>query len=572
MSVVKVTSDNSYIIFGEMIIDDINFINRINIPTYITFFNTRYISSDMIKKINNSNIRISVVGGLDYFNKEKYDKDDYKKRNYYGVEEFSLIIEYFESIEKELDPEWDDVERCMYIYNALMQDTTYVEQFRDKDLSFSDIQSSLRGNLYHKLTCSGISLTFKELMDRQGIECAYQSVQHQHSFNIVKLKGKYRAFDLTWDINHYKGVSLDNYKYFGKQTKEEFRINRYHDISGESQEFDYEIEPFTDEEIINCHKKIEEKLWQRKKHLPAINTMGYVDKKRVLGYDKQSKSLDNEMQVLSDIKHLKKIGYLDDSNILLDFYNARYNLLSDLVRSSNYYFYSNNLSENELIRMKEDALNYVKKFIKNFFETFSVYMSSYEFISFDDDLEQNSVYFLVNTIVEFLMKHKELVIDLGYEEEYSYLLYKYKKEKIKEYDEKERKYPSISSSLYDDNLFQIDLINIYDLYNIKKIIEKKLNRIITKEELKKYFTNIEFMKDFFIDFSQFQFNEQEWLNVLTNRFNELIVDFDEFVIEQNNMQNQINNQVQNNDWDDFSFDDSEWSEFNLEDDQVHKFF
>ena len=76
----------------------------------IVFNNTKGLKPDDLMKLN-SNVTISIIGGLDT-RKEKFNNEHYQKRTYYSPKELVSIINFFEKIERQLNPLWNELEKC----------------------------------------------------------------------------------------------------------------------------------------------------------------------------------------------------------------------------------------------------------------------------------------------------------------------------------------------------------------------------------------------------------------------------------------------------------------------------
>ncbi|HPD74116.1 MAG TPA: hypothetical protein PLX95_02410 [bacterium] len=194
-----------YRVSGALTADDIERINTIKENSVFILDNTAGLSSDLISKIESVPVFFSIKGGLDYENIQKFNTDEYKERTKMSPKGLETVIRYFERIEGEIEPEWTDLQKCMYVYNALATDIMYCYDELDVDKKYDrlvpgdTIVRSLNGIMYGELVCAGFALTFKEMMDRVGIECSYQNVPKTHDFNIVSINGKNYGVDLTWD-------------------------------------------------------------------------------------------------------------------------------------------------------------------------------------------------------------------------------------------------------------------------------------------------------------------------------------------------------------------------------------
>ena len=226
MATFELIEDGTYRVDGEITQEDVKRINAFKIRTNLVLQNTRGQSSEIISKINTDNVYFSILGGLDYYEKSKYNTQDYRERTQSNPKGLTKILQYFETIEARIDPEWTDTQKCMYAYNALAIDTNYVRDLSQDILTAGVTERSLNGILYNQLTCAGIAKTFKEMMDRLGINCYYQNQKSVHAFNVFELYGKLRVIDCTWDCTDRDdekcsfrnfGQDPDFYKKYGHQ-------------------------------------------------------------------------------------------------------------------------------------------------------------------------------------------------------------------------------------------------------------------------------------------------------------------------------------------------------------------
>ncbi len=163
------------------------------------------------------NVEVQVLGGL--CGKQKYaTKSHYQARTTYPLGQLKQIMATMREIESNINPSWPEMARARYIYEALGNNITY-----DFDRANYSTQqaSNLSILLSRKGICAGYSLLFKEMMDRQGIECDYvrgdafnsHGGSEKHAWNVLKIGGKNIPIDLTWDaprIQRGEGVH-----YFG---------------------------------------------------------------------------------------------------------------------------------------------------------------------------------------------------------------------------------------------------------------------------------------------------------------------------------------------------------------------
>ena len=114
----KVNYKEEYIVTGQLTDEDIKRINEIDTRTTLTFNNTVGLDSKTISKISNGNIVFSILGGLEPIINNKtamWNLTKYKNRTYLSPLGLATVLYFFESIEKELNPNWTPMQKVMYI-------------------------------------------------------------------------------------------------------------------------------------------------------------------------------------------------------------------------------------------------------------------------------------------------------------------------------------------------------------------------------------------------------------------------------------------------------------------------
>ncbi|MEE3342891.1 MAG: hypothetical protein VZS44_02250 [Bacilli bacterium] len=237
----------------------------------IVMDNTKNQSPKLLEEIaiNYPQITISVTGGLNP-RKQKYDEEHYQQRTYYSPMELSKIIKIFQSIERKIDISWTDTQKAMFVYQELYKHMMYDEI----EVNGRDCARNLSGLLYGKAVCAGFAMIFKEAMDRLGILCAYQNMQHHHAWNIVYLDGVYRAVELTWEVSNKKTESCP-FRFFGEGQK--FYQNPHRNIDYEKEETEYKLTPISESDksenklIINKPKATYISLRNNKTNIISLN-------------------------------------------------------------------------------------------------------------------------------------------------------------------------------------------------------------------------------------------------------------------------------------------------------------
>lgn len=175
-------------------------------------------TKELEEKFDLNNIRddeiIRVVGGLE--GKNKYMCEPYISRTTYTAKTLKLIISQMKIIESRIPNEWNEVQKAKYIYLTLGKNISYEY---DKEKRINGRCSNLTGLVTGKAICAGYSLIFKEMMDRQGIQCDYirgisksEHSSEKHAWNVLTIGGVSFPIDLTWDSCRLnKGVNELNY-------------------------------------------------------------------------------------------------------------------------------------------------------------------------------------------------------------------------------------------------------------------------------------------------------------------------------------------------------------------------
>lgn len=136
--------------------------------------------------------------------------------SYYWKEEECKVKEqeYEAAIQlalKDVNPEWSDLEKALYINEYLCENITY-----DDSLRYFD---AYHGLVDGTTVCQGYALAFKELAERMGLRAQMVTSEAlQHAWNMVEVDGKYYHVDTTWNDNVYEGGASSHF-YFLKSTK-----------------------------------------------------------------------------------------------------------------------------------------------------------------------------------------------------------------------------------------------------------------------------------------------------------------------------------------------------------------
>lgn len=144
-----------------------------------------------------------------------------KNRNREAVQKADEII-------AGIDPGMSDYDKLLTFYNMIVDETDYVENEYDQDMTSVFIERDS--------VCAGYSRAFQYLCKASGIECAYiegmaygfqNDDEEAHAWNLVKLDDKYYWVDVTWgdpisDDEKYKKT----YSYFCSDDSEFFETHK----------------------------------------------------------------------------------------------------------------------------------------------------------------------------------------------------------------------------------------------------------------------------------------------------------------------------------------------------------
>lgn len=208
----------------------------------ITCPNTLCLNFNILNSLN-PNIIIRIVGPLE---KQKYLKRDFINITTYTLLELKYIINSFLKIENMLNNSWSSYKKSLFIYNYLSQ---YI--FCSKDVCL-DEDSSLRGIFTRNTDSFGASLIFKEMMDRQHINCDLVRGVNNIYFNVLSINGLFHPLDLSKESEERHKVTYKNLKYFDSSTK----FSLEHKADADEKVYDYPKTNNNQETILKEFKEI----------------------------------------------------------------------------------------------------------------------------------------------------------------------------------------------------------------------------------------------------------------------------------------------------------------------------
>ena len=223
-----------YEVSGTITEEDVKRINGTTFPCVLVMKYTKDQNPNILRKIHNPHIRLSVSGGIDYLHKKKHQSRHYIDRTIYPPNVLASIIEEFEKIEKQMRYSWTPLQKAMFVYKTLTEQMHYKYDNENIHENGRMVVSSLEGLLYKRAYCAGFSLIFKEMMDRLDIPCLYQDRQHHHCWNILRIDGKNYGIELTWECDHKNKDNKCQFGYFGLDSN--FYQNKHHNLSNEPEE------------------------------------------------------------------------------------------------------------------------------------------------------------------------------------------------------------------------------------------------------------------------------------------------------------------------------------------------
>ena len=355
MAEFKLIEKNKYRIIGTLTNTDVERINNFKNRTTLILDNTVGLSSELVSKIVSDRVVFSIKGGLDYDAKEKYKEQKYVDRTFVSPRGLEKIIKYFEYNEQMINPDWNEFEKAMFLYNALVVDMDYQEYYENIQSS-GTTERSLNGILYSKLVCAGFALVYKEMLDRIGIKNYYQNQKDVHAFNIIEIDGKKYGVDITWDNNDKQknngecrfgrfGHDSDFYNRDGHQlykdvdTSDDFEktvIERIYDSDEEM----FDLSLIDMKQLQAYYNNISSAINNRRTFKYDLQTQPIETKYKYLPVDmveyNLTKEANQEYSVFAIIQFLKKRNSLKLDQSLMNAISSRQGYVMDIASDRNY--------------------------------------------------------------------------------------------------------------------------------------------------------------------------------------------------------------------------------------------
>ncbi|MEG2283773.1 MAG: transglutaminase domain-containing protein [Bacilli bacterium] len=171
----------------------------------------------------------------------------------YTKDELQAIMEAIYHIEKEINPNWNEMTKAASIYQYLIMKIDYDRTNLGSSTKSKDTRSLL-ALLSDKTVCCGYALTYKELLNRQGIKCDYvlgNLSTRAHAWNLVYIEDDIFGVDLTIDASntrHGKTHEVLNFANFN--SKEDFITNHVPGQWEQIQNYEKNL-TFYDDEMLN---------------------------------------------------------------------------------------------------------------------------------------------------------------------------------------------------------------------------------------------------------------------------------------------------------------------------------
>ena len=182
--------------------------------------------SDEVINALTDNIDVRIIGGLtdEYAKSHKSEHSDaldyLREKATYSKQELQEIMGKFKEIEAHIDPQWNDYEKALYLYEYVKYNVVYRknrEQAPDGkpmdqqgNVNRTRTWDSLIGLTNQLSTCSGFAHIYQELCTRQNISCVKVGGKYRtgregdHAWNIITIDGKNFLVDAIWDAQEFE--------------------------------------------------------------------------------------------------------------------------------------------------------------------------------------------------------------------------------------------------------------------------------------------------------------------------------------------------------------------------------
>lgn len=185
--------------------------------------NTIGLTDDIINSLTD-NIDVRIIGGLTKEYSESHKDSDvidyFREKATYSKNELKEIMKKFKEIESNINPNWNDYEKALYLYEYIKCNLVYRKN-RDQapdGKSFDEVGNANRTRTWDSLiglitqlsTCSGFAHIYQELCARSNITCVkvggkyVEGKEGDHAWNIITIDGKNFIVDAIWDAQEFE--------------------------------------------------------------------------------------------------------------------------------------------------------------------------------------------------------------------------------------------------------------------------------------------------------------------------------------------------------------------------------
>lgn len=173
---------------------------QLNSEEFNVYFYCDYISQAPIELLDKYGVKSIFIGAKENQNVEEM-----------GIERYRAIYLTLQEIARKVDINESEAERFkeIYINLATMLEYDYAATENGSEYAKNNMNKSRNlenAVLLHKAVCTGFSETLKQVLSLVGIEgkICYSLEDNDgigHSYNLVKIDGKWYNTDLTWDYD-----------------------------------------------------------------------------------------------------------------------------------------------------------------------------------------------------------------------------------------------------------------------------------------------------------------------------------------------------------------------------------
>ena len=217
-----------------------------NMDTLIVIANTIGIDLNVLKMLESEKITFQ--------NRGEHFMEISWVVNYCSASRLAKTIEEIQKIEKDINPEWSDVAKALYISEQMAKNCTSDYSHQSMDNTFIEKIGD----------CKAFSTSFEEMMKRQNIPCHIcEADRGGHVFNEIYINKKWVPIDVTWMSgckNDEELHSLENINFAGEKFVEAYgKDGDYHqDSIAGYMHHDGSINFLTSEELNTARREISE--------------------------------------------------------------------------------------------------------------------------------------------------------------------------------------------------------------------------------------------------------------------------------------------------------------------------